>query len=67
MDNYIPRPESMDRYDDGVTLDYASMIRMWSAFDRSLSTFNRRCGVPAIKRPAVSTRAGETETGRSKR
>lgn len=50
MSTYIPRPESSDRYDDGVSLDYASMIRMWSAFDRSISAFNRECGVIIARR-----------------
>jgi hypothetical protein len=36
---------SIDRYDDGVTVDYAFMIRMWSALDRSIARFNRECGV----------------------
>lgn len=33
------------RIDDGMTVDYAAMIRMWSAFHRSISSFNRKCGV----------------------
>lgn len=37
--------DSTDRYDDGVTVDYAFMIRMWSALDRSITRFNRECGV----------------------
>jgi hypothetical protein len=50
MSTYIPRPASNDRYDDGLPLDYASMIRMWSAFDRSISAFNRECGVIVARR-----------------
>ncbi|MGD9564043.1 MAG: hypothetical protein AB7F88_17330 [Pyrinomonadaceae bacterium] len=45
MNTSIRKTESIDRYDDGIVLDYASMIRMWSAFDRSLAAFNRKCGV----------------------
>jgi hypothetical protein len=58
MSTYIPRPESMDRYDDGVAIDYASMIRMWSAFDRSLNAFKRRCGV-IVSRPASKQASAE--------
>lgn len=36
---------SAARYDDGVTNDYAMMIRLWSSIDRSVAAFNRRCGV----------------------
>ena len=25
--------DSADRFDDGITVDYAFMIRMWGAFD----------------------------------
>ena len=42
-----------DRYDDGVTVDYAFMIRMWSALDRSITRFNRECGVIKPKRVAT--------------
>ena len=44
---------SIDRYDDGVTLDYAFMIRMWSALDRSIARFNSECGVVMPKRTAT--------------
>ncbi|NOT46497.1 MAG: hypothetical protein HOP17_01925 [Acidobacteria bacterium] len=36
---------STDRYDDGLSIDYAMMIRLWSSIDRSVAAFNRRCGV----------------------
>ena len=36
---------NIDRLDDGVTIDYAFLMRMWSAFDRSITRFNRECGV----------------------
>lgn len=36
---------SVARYDDGFTNDYSMMIRLWSSFNRSVSDFNRRCGV----------------------
>lgn len=55
MSTYIPKPGTSDRYDDGVILDYASMIRMWSAFDRSISAFNRECGV-IVARPTTKHR-----------
>ena len=45
---------SVDRYDDGVTVDYAFMIRMWSALDRSIARFNRECG--AMPKPALAKR-----------
>lgn len=60
MNTYIPRLDLIDRYDDGVSVDYASMIRMWSAFDRSISTFNRRCGVVPVRRSADRRAANET-------
>lgn len=66
MNTYFPRPESMDRYDDGVAADYASMIRMWSAFDRSLNTFNRRCGVIVPRRPSEQPSADDAGSGRTK-
>jgi hypothetical protein len=34
-----------EHYDDGIQIDYSMLIRLWSAFDRSLTTFNQRCGV----------------------
>lgn len=40
--------DSVTKYDDGVAVDYAFMIRMWSAFDRSIDAFERRCGLPAL-------------------
>jgi hypothetical protein len=53
METYMSSFASVDRYDDGVAVDYAFMIRMWSALDRSISRFNRECGVMprrAVKR-----------------
>jgi hypothetical protein len=64
MKTYIPRLDSINRYDDGITLDYASMIRMWTAFDRSLNAFNRECGVPAAGR--TSERASAEDRGKSR-
>jgi hypothetical protein len=51
---------SIDRYDDGVVVDYAYMIRMWSALDRSISKFNRECGV-------LPPRASKIENERDRR
>ena len=53
METYMSSFASVDRYDDGVTLDYASMIRMWSALDRSIARFNRQCGVVMPKLDAA--------------
>ena len=53
METYMSSFASVDRYDDGVTLDYASMIRMWSALDRSITRFNRQCGVVMPTRDAA--------------
>ena len=41
--------DSTDRFDDGIMVDYAFMIRMWSAFDRSITRFNRECGLPKLR------------------
>jgi len=54
MMNYQPTLNSMERYDDGVALDYAFMIRMWGAFSRSLTAFDRKCGLPVIDRERIN-------------
>lgn len=51
MGECIQRLTNPERYHDGISLDYSAMMRMWSAFDRSLSAFNRRCGGVSV-RPA---------------
>ena len=58
MMNYQPTLNSIDRYVDGVAVDYAFMIRMWSAFDRSLTAFERKCGLPSVNkaRPDAGTK-----------
>ena len=49
MESCLNSFSSIDRFDDGVTVDYAFMIRMWSALDRSIARFNRECGVIIAK------------------
>ncbi|HMQ03300.1 MAG TPA: hypothetical protein PKD26_05245 [Pyrinomonadaceae bacterium] len=48
------------RLDDGLTMDYSTMIRMWSALDRSLKAFSRRCGGPNPKKPSGRVKAEKT-------
>lgn len=45
MDTYQEIFSDQDRYDDGIVVDYATMIRMWSTLDRSVNAFNRNCGI----------------------
>ncbi|HTH37180.1 MAG TPA: hypothetical protein VL572_04400 [Pyrinomonadaceae bacterium] len=66
MEIYMNSFASIDRYDDGVTLDYAFMIRMWSALDRSIARFNRECGVIIPKRAAAKRGADRENKDRSK-
>jgi hypothetical protein len=61
MMNYQPTMNSTDRYDDGVAVDYAFMIRMWSAFDRSLSAFERKCGLPAVDKARANAGTNQTK------
>ena len=49
MDKYQEIFSDQDRYDDGIVVDYATMIRMWSTLDRSVSSFNRKCGVITLR------------------
>ena len=51
MDKYQEIFSDQDRYDDGIVVDYATMIRMWSTLDRSVAAFNRNCGIITL-RPA---------------
>lgn len=51
MDKYQEVFAEQDRYDDGIVVDYATMIRMWSTLDRSVAAFNRSCGIITL-RPA---------------
>lgn len=46
MNVNIAEAGPMRRFDDGIIADYAVMIRMWSAFDRSIAEFDRECGLP---------------------
>lgn len=45
MESYLTNLTTPNRYDDGLNIDYAMMIRLWSSFDRSVGAFNRNCGV----------------------
>ena len=45
METTVNTFSSIDRYADGIGSDYSMQIKMWSAFDRSLMAFNRRCGI----------------------
>lgn len=49
MDKYHEVFSDQDRYDDGIIVDYATMVRMWSTLDRSVTAFNRKCGVVTIR------------------
>ena len=63
MDTCLNSFSSIDRYDDGVAVDYAFMIRMWSAFDRSLAAFERKVSPPRIsgRRPARAAGGSEPD------
>ena len=65
MESCLNSFASIDRLDDGVTVDYAFMIRMWSALDRSIARFNRECGVIMPKR-AAAKRGVDRDKDRSK-
>ena len=49
MDKYQEVFAEQDRYDDGIVVDYATMIRMWSTLDRSVAAFNRECGFITLR------------------
>lgn len=49
MDKYQEVFSDQDRYDDGIVVDYATMIRMWTTLDRSVAAFNRNCGVITLR------------------
>ncbi len=49
MDRYQEVFTDQDRYDDGIVVDYATMIRMWSTLDRSVAVFNRNCGFITLR------------------
>ena len=62
MNICIARRGALARYDDGILTDYSAMIRMWSAFDRSIDSFNRQCGL----RPR-QVRANQNNSGPASR
>ena len=66
METCLNSFSSIDRYDDGVTVDYAFMIRMWSALDRSIARFNRECGVIMPKRVSANRGPDRGNKDRSK-
>jgi hypothetical protein len=49
METYQEICAQYDRYDDGIVVDCATMVRMWSTLDRSLASFNRKCGMITLK------------------
>lgn len=49
MDEYQEVFSDQDRYDDGIVVDYATMVRMWSTLDRSVTAFNRNCGFITLR------------------
>jgi len=49
MDKYQELFSEQDHYDDGIVVDYATMIRMWCTLDRSVASFNRDCGIITLK------------------
>ncbi len=62
MENYTAAYSSIDRFDDGVSVNYSTMLRLWGAFDRSITAFNRNCGViPKRRRPESNQRNNERE------
>ena len=61
MDTCFNTFSNIDRYDDGVAVDYAFMIRMWSAFDRSLAAFERSVGLPRISAVKKTRRTAVNE------
>ena len=61
MEGFTNTFSSMDHYDDGISVNYAMMLRMWSAFDRSMAAFDRKCGLsPRRKKAEPNVRSGET-------
>ena len=66
METCLNTFSSIDRYDDGVTVDYAFMIRMWSALDRSIARFNRECGVIMPRLRSASGNAESRNKNRNK-
>lgn len=55
MTTFSDIERSDERLDDGVPVDYAMMMRMWSAFHRSIIAFERECGVLSLQ-PLVRER-----------
>lgn len=49
MDEYQEVFSDQDRYDDGIVVDYATMVRMWSTLDRSVTAFNKDFGFITLR------------------
>ncbi len=49
METYQEILADQDRYDDGIVVDYPTMIRMWSTLDKSVAAFNRNCGIITLR------------------
>ena len=64
MEAYTEILRDQDHYDDGIVVDYATMIRMWSTLDRSMAAFNRNCGFITLR---PSKDAVESTCNRKKR
>lgn len=62
MEIRVNSSAAANRYVDGVKSDYETMIRLWSAFDRSLKSFNRRCGVVIKTSSATGQNSFEMKT-----
>lgn len=67
MDTFQEIFSDQDRYDDGIIVDYATMIRMWSTLDRSVAAFNRNCGIITLRPSKVPEDAnGNRQKNRAK-
>ena len=49
METFQELYAEQDHFDDGIVVDYATMIRMWCTLDRSIASFDRNCGIITLK------------------
>ncbi len=55
-----------ERYADGVSADYPTLIRMWSALNRSVAAFNQDCGIITLRPLGGDKKRGRTDKSEPK-
>lgn len=65
METFTSSIPKSKRYSDGVSHDYAAMLQLWSALNRSITAFDRKCGMKTITpigHKQLPTNAGKKST-----